>query len=260
MPERLFALISVVFLAGCGGVADPYAPAPDQALPVAAGQASEAEGPSHGGAPKPARVRTEGVLEISAGTNVKSFLGAIHAVVTDAAGQVVGGADEEVANPELAQDRSLALSLPAGEGFSVSLSATTADSQPTTCRARIGSLRVEAGATARVQVFSWDCGGVSGYVPALEQPDCYWLADWSFVTRTRAAVGDLIGVSAAARDPSGNPTQVSWSTSSPARGIFATPEAATTSFRCTAAGDLDLTALANDGECAQAVTQTVSCL
>lgn len=254
MPERFFALTSAAFLVGCGGVADPYAPAPNQAPPVAAGQAREA--PS-GSTTTSARGRAEGRLEISAG---KSFLGAIHAVVTDAAGQVIGGADEEQASPELAHDRSLAFLLPAAEGLRVSVSATTADSQPTTCRASIGALRVEAGATARVQVFSWDCGGVAGYVPALEQPDCYWLADWSFVTRTRAAVGALIGVSAAARDLQGNPTQLSWSTTRPDRGTFAEPESATTSFRCTAPGELDITALASDGDCAQAVTQTISCL
>lgn len=257
MPERLFALTSAVFLLCCGGVADPAAPAPSQAPPIAAGQGSATPGAR---APEPAQERTEGVLEISAGVNVKSFLGAIHAVVSNTAGQVVGGADEEVANPELAQDRSLALSLPAGEGFSVSLSATTADSQPTTCRASIGSLRIDAGATARVQVFSWDCGGVSGYVPALQQGDCYWLADWAFVTRTTAAVGELIGVSAAARDLQGKPAQLSWSTTLPDHGTFTAPEAATTSFRCEAAGAIDLTALATDGDCAQAVTQTISCL
>ena len=257
MPERYFALIGAGFLVGCGGLADPSAPAPSQAPPVAAGQATET--PSARPA-APAQGRAEGMLEVSAGVNVKSFLGAIHAVVRDAAGQVVGGADEEVADPEAARERSLALSLPAGDDFSVSLSATTADSQPTTCHASIGSLRIDAGATARVQVFSWDCGGVSGYVPALEQSDCYWLADWAFVTRTTAAVGELIGVSAAARDLQGKPAQLSWSTTLPDHGTFTAPEAASTSFRCEAAGAIDLTALATDGDCAQAVTQTISCL
>ncbi len=257
VTERCLALFSAAFLLCCGAGDDPYAPARSLSPPVPGGN-GRLNGSAVAGVAADAPF--DGVLEISVGTNVKSFLGAIHAVVTNAAGEVVGGADEEVSNPALAQDRSLALVLPSGDGFNVRLSATTADSRPTVCRAAIDSLRLEAGATARVQVFSWDCGGVSGYVPAVAQPDCYWLADYAFVTRTSAIVGALIGVRAAAHDAQGNPAQLSWSSTLPARGSFADPAAAQTSFRCEAAGNLDVIALANDGECTQAVTQTVSCL
>lgn len=254
VTEPFLALFSAAFLLCCGAADDPYAPAPSFRPDAPGGSGRLNASAVAADAP------FDSVLEISAGTNVRSFLGAIHAVVTNAAGEVVGGADEEVANPALAQDRSLALVLPSGDGFNVRLSATTADSRPTICRAAIDSLRLEAGATARVQVFSWDCGGVSGYVPAVAQPDCYWLADYAFVTRTSAIVGELIGVRAAAHDAQGNPAQLSWSSTLPARGSFADPAAAHTSFRCEAAGNLDVIALANDGECTQAVTQTVSCL
>ena len=146
VTERFRALFSAAFLLCCGASDDPYAPAPSFRPDVPGGSGRLTAAAVAADAP------FDSVLEISAGTNVRSFLGAIQAVVTNAAGDVVGGADEEVANPALAQDRSLALVLPSGDGFNAGLSATTADSRPTICRAAIDSLRLEAGATARVHL------------------------------------------------------------------------------------------------------------
>jgi hypothetical protein len=200
------------------------------------------------------------VLELVAATDVTSYLGSLHAIVESADGRVVGGADEEVAAPASATARGLSLVLPAGDGYTVRLTAATADAQPTTCRASVAGLRVEAGATARAQIFSWDCGAVTGYVPSARDGDCPWLADWSFVTRTSAALGDLIAVGVAGHDLDGNLPVFTWSTPSTAGG-FDDSTAAQTSFRCQAADDkLALTVALSAAGCEQRVTQTVSCL
>lgn len=256
--HRFLCLTSAALLLACGGGVEPYAPA-------SAGEPAAASGVVDPAAAAPsdsvATARGEGTLAISVGTSVESFLGAVHAVVTDSAGGVVGGVDEDVADPARTLERTLALPLPAGEGYRLSLTAETRDAQPTTCRASVEALSVEADATARVSVFSWDCAGAVGYVPATAEPSaCDWLANWAFVARTSAAVGDRIAVAAAAHAANGQPALLRWSTPTPERGSFASPAAAHTSFQCLAAGeDLTLELVASDGGCAQHVTQHVAC-
>jgi hypothetical protein len=198
----------------------------------------------------------QAVLLVSARTSVKSFLGALHAVVEDAEGRVVAGADEETSDPEGSQQTELPLEVPAGSGYTLRLNATTADSQRATCRTSVGPLSLVDGATARVQILAWDCGDRTGYVPQTAQNDCYRLADWAFVGRTVAAVGEQVegGVAASAA------ATFRWSSAGPELGSFSAPEAAKTAFRCEAPGDeLELEVLLSDATCRQRVTQTVSC-
>ena len=256
VTERVLVLSSAAFLLCCSGAVEPPAPAASSGARTAAQSPGKSTLPTRTGATSPG----EGLLEVSSGTSATSFLGSLHAVVTDAAGAILGGADEDVASNAVGGERSVSLVLPAGEAYTVSLTATTADAHPTTCKASIASLRIDADSTARAQVFSWDCGGVSGYVPQALQAECPWLADWSFVSRTSAAIGQLIEVSAAGHDLDGNLPKFSWSTSSPELGSFDDPAAAQTAFRCAAAGEeLALAVLLDDGNCAQEITETVAC-
>lgn len=262
MTERVFALFSAAFLFGCSGGVESYAPSAGSS--PASPRASESLQEAAPAAYRADAAPTEGTLEISAGSGVMSFLGAIHAVVTDASGEVLGGADEEVANPELAEERKLRLVLRAGAGFTVSLRATTTDPEPSAalggCTASIAGLDVAAGATARAQVFSWDCGGVSGYVPSSVAADCYWLADWTLVTRTSAAVGERIAIKAAARGLGGNQPSFAWSAPNDDVGSFDSSTEPNAAFRCQApAAAIPLTLSLSDGDCTQRVTQTVSC-
>jgi hypothetical protein len=256
---RLLAFVSAAFLFGCSGAVESYA-SPDGSSPTS----PSGSAPLQESAPAAARADaepTEGTLEIDAGGEVRSFLGSIHAVVTDASGEVLGGADEEVANPELAQERSLRVVLPAGEGFTVNLTASATDAPPSRCTARITALDVAAGATARAQVFSWDCGGVSGYVPSSVAADCYWLADWTLVSRTSATVGERIAVKSAARGLRGNQPSFSWSAPNDDVGSFDSSTEPNAAFRCqAAAAAVPLTLSLSDGDCTQRVTQTVTCL
>jgi hypothetical protein len=198
----------------------------------------------------------EAVLLVRTQTSVKSFLGAVHGVVEDAEGRVVAGADEESSNPEANQNRELSLQLPAGSDYILKLSATSADANPTTCRTSVGPLSLVEGTAARVDVLAWDCGDQTGYVPQVVTNDCFGLADWAFVGRTRAAVGEQIDSSVAARGPA----RYRWSSAAPELGSFSAPEAAQTAFRCEAPGDaLPLEVVLEDATCQQRVTQTVSC-
>ena len=255
MTERLLALICAASLWGCAGRAEhePAADGSSAGLTPSGNHAPSAMTPSAapGG-------ETDGLLEVTTAAGVASFFGSMRGVVTDARGNVVAGAEEDVERPELEHERKLSFVLPAAGDYRVSLSATSTGAAPSECHASAFPLGVEAGAIASAQIFAWECGDVTGYVPRAVQADCYWLADWSFVSRTSASVGETISVAASAHDLQAA-TQFSWS-SSAAQGSFADPRSAQTSFRCQAAGEnLALSVAISDGNCQQQLTQLVSC-
>ena len=259
LASHLFALICAASLIGCGGGMEPYAPAGSERepAPLEGGKSpSRALGQATAAASAPAA----GLLDVSTAAGVMSYLSAVHAVVRDAQNQVVGGADSEASGAPDDTARQLSLVLPAGSDYTLSLAATNDATAPAGCTASIGPLSIEGAATASVQVFAWHCGDVTGYVPS-DASDAYpWLADWMFVTRTSAAIGELIGVSAAGHDATGKPAQFTWSAAASAPGAFVEPTAATTSFRCQAAAEqIPLTVTLSDGVHTQQVTQTVAC-
>jgi hypothetical protein len=262
VTRRFFALIGAAGLVGCGGGLDPYAPAGtgSEPVPVQSGESGKSPGRALSQTADRAAQPGAGLLDVSTAADLGSYFVAVHAVVRDARGVVVGGADSELAEVRGHADGGLSLVLPAGEGYTLSLRATTADAEPTTCTASVGPLSIEAAATASLQVFAWRCGDVTGYVPSALNDDYPWLADWIFVARTSAAVGELIRLGAAGHDAAGNPAQFAWSADAAADGAFAEPDAASTSFRCQAARDqIPLTVSISDGEHTKRVTQTVAC-
>lgn len=259
MLHSSLRVVAVAFaLVGCGG-AEHYGPMPgeDSSEPSASGSARAAS-PIARRSHVPAE---EGVLEVSASSPVKSYLGSVHGVVTDAGGQVVAGADREANDAVAASGPELSFALPAGDDYTVSLSAESAEARPTTCRATVGPLRVEAGAVAKLQVLAWDCGERVGYLPSEPGGECFWLAEWSFVSRLSAPIGQDISVSAAGHDAQGQPARFDWSTAQPGLGTFAEPHASSTSFRCRAAGQaLPLIVSISDAECQKQLFHSVTCL
>lgn len=245
-------------LAACGG-AEHYGPVPgDDSSEPSASRSTRAASPV---ARTTHRFAEEGVLEVSASSPVTSYLGSVHGVVTDASGQVVAGAEREANDAVAATGPELSFTLPAGGDYTVSLSAESADARPTTCRATVGPLRVEAEAVAKLQVLAWDCGERVGYLPSEPGGECFWLAEWSFVSRLSAAIGQDISVSAAGHDAQGQPASFDWSTAEPGLGAFAEPHASSTSFRCRAAGQsLPLIVSISDAECQRQLFHSVTCL
>ncbi len=258
-PSFLLLFMSAGAALGCGAAGEHYeSPADAVGHGDAASNGRTSPSPSAKDASNAAVAALapgEGVLEVSARGRVTSYLGATHAVVTNAAGQVVAGADED-AEPALGHAAELTLRLPASDDYTLSLSATPLDAAAESCRASIGPLQVEPGAAARVRVFAWDCGERIGYVPETAAQACYWLADWTVVGRTRAAVGEEVRVAVVAPER----MRYRWSSAAPELGRFSAPAAAQTALRCQAPGeDLAFQVAVTDGECEQLVTQTVSC-
>lgn len=253
--QLLFGLALSLAVFGCGGVAEDHAPAlgePDVA--DADGQIARPAGlPS-------SHALREGLLQVSTAGSVQSYLTSLHAVVANAEGVVVAGAEQGMDAPRAADAPELALLVPEGEGYELRLVASAEDDSAT-CRASVGPLRVEADAIADVQVLAWDCGGATGYVPTEPDAECFWLAEWSFVSRTSAEVGEDIRVAASGHEPDGKSARFAWTTSAPALGRFADPKAASTSFRCQAAGQaLSLDLAVTDGACRRQLSHRISCL
>jgi hypothetical protein len=250
----LSLLFVVTLLAGCGADAQRPDAAGDaiQSRPELADDTADYVRPE-----TDSIARDEGVLAITARSALQRRLDTVHYVVKNAAGDVVAGGDDEAANGG-AQDRELSLVLPAAEGMQLELSATTADGDASQCTASVGPFSIEAGSRASFQVFVWRCDGAPG--AAGPEPECYWLADWIGVTRTRAAVGDRIGLTAAGHDARGEPARFKWSTPSPELGRFDDEDAAETSFRCaTASAALPLGLAMSDGQCHKAFSELVAC-
>ncbi|MDF3068808.1 MAG: hypothetical protein K0R38_4409 [Polyangiaceae bacterium] len=254
-----FALV----LAACGGNDPRFAPLDDAEAPPAPD--AEQTDASSAARRRPART-SEGALEVTVTSAVTSYLSRVHGVVTDADGTVVAGAEAEAitVSAEAAERADAApelrLVLPEGEDYTLTLTASTTDAEPTGCRAVVGPLRVTANAVASVRVLAWDCGGPIGYVPSAAATNCFWLAEWLYVSRTSAAVGEDVEVSAAGHDASGNLARFEWSVPPPALGYFAAPQAPRTTFRCRRPGAPQLMAVTiSDGECQAELSQYVAC-
>jgi hypothetical protein len=253
-PGWLSLLFGVTLLTACGAEAQRPGAAGDAARGLPALSGNDADGVR----PRAAEAASnQGVLALTARSALQRRLDAIHYVVKNAAGDVVAGGDDEAPNGG-AQDRELSLLLPAGEGMQLELTATTADADVSQCSASVGPFSIEVGSKASFQVFVWRCDGAPG--AAAPEPECYWLADWVGVTRTQAAVGELIGLSAAGHDAQGAPAKFKWSAPSPGQGRFDDEEAAETTFRCTsAAAVLPLGLAMSDGQCHKAFNELVAC-
>jgi hypothetical protein len=244
--------VGAASLLGCG--ADHFEPHQE---PAPRGELTGQARPSQVDAP--AVTLGEGRLEIATRSSVTSFLGSTEAVVEDAAGNVVAGAFEDATAASAADPSPLSFSLPAGQEYMLRLTSTTDDAKPTTCRATVGPVRVEQGAAAQVRVFAWDCGERMGYVPQAANDDCYWLADWSFVAQTRAALGESVEVGVATRATAPH-LRFRWSTLTPKLGAFSDSEAPTTALRCVGTGDqLAFEVSIDDGTCQQHVNHVISC-
>lgn len=204
-----------------------------------------------------------GTLVIATSSGAPSYLSSVHAVARDSAGEIVAGADTD-ANTETDADAiargELSLLLPAGESIVVSLEAKTTDPEPSVCHAEIPELRVEADASARLQVLSWQCGERTGYVPPSSTSDCYWLVDWMSVARAAANVGEAVPVRVARSSELEDAPSVSWQVEPAAAGKFLKPQADETSFVCAAGGaSVSLSATVALGDCVERLQQTIAC-
>jgi hypothetical protein len=151
--------------------------------------------------------------------------------------------------------------IPAGNGYSISLSATAADGS-TSC-AGSASFNVTARATTSVTV-SLDCHQTpsTGSVSVNGKTNICPVIDGVSANPSQVNVGSTIALSGAAHDSDGGPSPLSykWSATS---GSFDDATLANPVFKCTAIGVSTITLVASDGDtsanCADTLTTSVTC-
>jgi hypothetical protein len=205
--------------------------------------------------------RATGTLVIATRSEAPSYLGSVHAVARNSAGDVVAGADEdENADAAGTARGELSLSVPADESISISLEAKSTEQEPSVCHAEIAEVLVEADASARLQVLSWRCGERTGYVPPSTTSDCYWLVDWMSVARAAATAGEAIPVQVARATELEDTPSVVWQAEPVAAGQFLKPQSAETSFVCApGGGSVSLSATVTLGDCVERLQQSIAC-
>ena len=151
--------------------------------------------------------------------------------------------------------------LPAGNGYTITLSATGTDGA-TTC-AGSGTFNVTAGAVATVAV-TLDCHqpAKTGSVAVNGTINVCPVADGLSANPSDVAVGFPVALAIAAHDPDNGPSPLAYAWTAPS-GSFSNAASATPTFVCSAPGPVTLTATASDGDatagCAATMSVVVTC-
>ncbi len=146
--------------------------------------------------------------------------------------------------------------LPAGNGYTITLSATGTDGS-TTCGGS-GTFNVTAGAVAAVAV-TLDCHQLAqtGSVSVNGTINVCPVADGLSANPSDVAVGFPVALAIAAHDPDNGPSPLTYAWTAPS-GTFSSATSAAPTFVCNAPGPVTLTATVSDGDPAAACAATMS--
>ena len=146
--------------------------------------------------------------------------------------------------------------LPAGTGYTITLSATGTDGT-TTCGGS-GTFNVTAGAVATVAV-TLDCHQPpkTGSVAVNGTVNVCPVADGLSANPADVAVGFPVALAIAAHDPDSAPSPLAYSWTAPS-GSFTNATSTTPTFVCNAPGPVTLTVTATDGDSAPGCVATMS--
>lgn len=255
---KVVALLpAIAALVACGS--HDHAPPPDE-------QSTTLDVETHGRhgslptATASARSAGEGTLLIATRTSAPSYLGQVHVVARDAEGNVVAGADEEQdADAAGTAPGELPLALPSAADYSIELEARTTDPKPSECSAIVAPVSVTAGASARLQVLSWQCGERTGYVPPSADSTCYWLVDWLSVGQDSARVGEPVRLALQSSAQLAAAPQLRWAVEPASAGTFTDDGSGETTFRCAVSGSATLSVTVTQGDCVEQLSQPVAC-
>ena len=148
--------------------------------------------------------------------------------------------------------------IPAGSGYSISLSASDATNSAITCSGS-ASFNVSAGATTSTQVkLQCKTPAKTGSVMVNGTLNVCPVIDSLSVAPAETTVGNAVGLSATGSDSDKMPSALSYSWTSNS-GTIAGAASANASLTCTSVGPVTVTLTVSDGDCADTLTQTVTC-
>lgn len=191
-------------------------------------------------------------VQLSPGVNVAS----VHYKVSGNSITPIEG-DIAVADPA-ATVSVLINGIPAGTGYSIELSAVSADGK-TTCAGKAENVTVVASQSTAVNV-AIQCRGAKtrGTVLVNGTFNNCPSVDFSSASPLATAVGSKINLTTAASDlDAGATLTYAWTATG---GSFAAAAAATTEYTCSAGGPQTLTLTVSDGNCTDVTTIAVNCI
>src|SRR6478609_11265815 len=148
--------------------------------------------------------------------------------------------------------------IPAGNGYSISLTATDAANSAVTC-AGSASFSVTAGATSSAQVrLQCKTPAKTGSVMVNGSLNVCPVIDSLSVDPAETTVGNSVNLSASGSDTDKAPSALSYNWTSNG-GTLSGATTAKASLKCTAVGTLTVTLTVNDGDCSDTLNQTVTC-
>jgi len=148
--------------------------------------------------------------------------------------------------------------IPAGSGYSISLSASDATNSAITCSGS-ASFNVSAGATTSTQVkLQCKTPAKTGSVMLNGTLNVCPVIDSLSVAPAETTVGNAVGLSATGSDSDKLPSALSYSWTSNS-GTIAGAASANASLTCTSVGPVTVTLTVSDGDCTDTLTQTVTC-
>jgi hypothetical protein len=192
-------------------------------------------------------------------------LNTVHYVVTNSDTPAVTVSEGDLPTPGTAKDFSFGLSLPVGTGYTISLSAASAETgDAITCGGSYGTFNV-APNTATNFSLTLTChddtnGQIIGGVDVKTDACPKVVFDYVVATPGAQDVGKDIDVLAKAHDLDGKTLTYTWKVATPATGAFTPVAGATSKLHCDSAkvGEI-VTVTADNGECKKSLTTTVSC-
>jgi hypothetical protein len=194
-------------------------------------------------------------------------LNSVHYVVANSATPAVTISEGDLPTPGTASTFSFGVPLPVGTGYSISLSASSAElNDDITCAGSYGPFNVTPNSSTAFTL-TLTCkdntsGSIVGGVDVKTDACPRLVFDYAVASPSAANIGSKIAVATKAHDLDGKAVTYKWTTATPVTGTFAPTTGATSDFTCTvqspAAGSV-VTVTASNGECTKTLTTTVSC-
>jgi hypothetical protein len=192
-------------------------------------------------------------------------LNSVHYVVTNGATPAATISEGDLPTPGTAKEFSFGLSLPVGTGYTLSLSAVSAETGDNiTCGASYGTFNV-APNTATNFSLTLTChddtnGQVVGGVDVKTDACPRIVFDYAVATPATGFIGRTVQVLGKAHDLDGKSLTYSWKVAHPATGVFTPVNGATSTFACNnpSSGEV-VTVTADNGECKKSLTTKISC-
>src|SRR6188768_2285917 len=146
--------------------------------------------------------------------------------------------------------------IPAGSGYSISLTASDATNSAITCSGS-ASFDITAGATTAAQVkLQCRLPGRTGSVMVNGTLNVCPVIDSLSIAPAETTVGNAVSLSATGSDSDKGPNALSYAWTS-SGGALAGSNSANASLTCTSAGSVTVTLIVSDGDCSDTLSQVV---